>query len=258
MNRIQALFKKKKESVLNIYFTAGHPRLDSLLEIVPALYEAGVDLVEIGMPYSDPLADGETIQASSKIALKNGMHLSLLFEQITQLRETCDIPLILMGYYNQLIQYGIEKFFMDASAAGVDGLIIPDLPLDEYASQLKNQFEKYNLGISFLVTPKTSDARIREAAELSSDFLYIISSSSITGSKSDIEDTQLSYFKRVEELAPDTPRLIGFGIHDKASFDKAAAQANGAIIGSAFIRHLDSIHGLAEASKTFVQNIKGV
>jgi len=255
MNRITTLFEQKNKSVLNIYFTAGHPTIDSLLTIIPALDKAGVDLVEIGMPYSDPLADGETIQASSKVALANGMHLSLLFEQVKEVRERSQIPLILMGYYNQLIQYGLDAFLSDASEAGIDGLIIPDLPLHEYESQLKTKFEAKKLGISFLVTPHTSDDRIKRAALLSNAFLYIISSSSITGAKRDIEDSQLDYFKKIKILAPDTPSLIGFGIHNKSSFEKASSQANGAIIGSAFIRHIDKNNNLDLATKEFVSSI---
>jgi len=256
MKRIQALFEKKKEqAVLNIYFTAGHPRLDSLLDIVPALDKAGADLVEIGMPYSDPLADGETIQASSKVALANGMHLRLLFEQVKELRTKSNIPLILMGYYNQLIQYGLDNFLKDAQTAGIDALIIPDLPLEEYASQLQSKFADHNLGISFLVTPQTSDERIKKAAELSNAFLYIISSSSITGAKRDIEDSQIAYFNKIKTLAPNTARLIGFGIHDKLSFKKASAHAHGAIIGSAFIRHIDGAQDLKAATTEFVRSI---
>ncbi len=255
MNRINAVFKSKKESILNIYFTAGHPKLDSLLEIIPALEEAGTDIIEIGMPYSDPLADGETIQASSEIALKNGMELNLLFKQITKLRQTNKIPLILMGYYNQVLQYGVDKFLKDAASAGIDGLIIPDLPMQEYETQLKEKFIKNNLGISFLVTPQTSDTRIKKAAALSSAFLYIISSSSITGTTSNIADGQITYYNKVRSLISNTPSLIGFGIHNSSSFKKASLYADGAIIGSAFIRHLEGKKNLRSACKEFVQSI---
>jgi len=255
MNRIDKLFQQKSAAVLNIYFTAGHPTLDSILKIVPALEESGVDLIEIGMPYSDPLADGETIQKSSKVALENGMHLELLFKQVKQLRKQNQVPLVLMGYYNQLIQFGLDRFLSKATEVGIDGLIIPDLPMEEYEEELISKFQKNNLAISFLVSPQTSSERIKKAARLSSAFLYVISSSSITGTKNEIGSTQLEYFKRVRTIAPDANSLIGFGIHDKSSFENAAAQAKGAIIGSAFIRHIDGKDNLDQATKDFVSSI---
>ena len=255
MNRVKKLFQSKKNRILNIYFTAGHPIIDSLNILVPSLDKSGVDLVEIGMPYSDPLADGPTIQASSSIALHNGMSLDLMFKQIKTLREHNQTPLILMGYYNQVIQYGVEKFLETASDCGVDSLIIPDLPMDEYVQLWKSKFENLNLGISFLVTPQTSDIRIRKAAELSSAFLYVISQSSITGSNRDIGKQQSEYFKKVKSLASNTPILVGFGIHDKHSFDAVCAHADGAIIGSAYIRKLADSKDIEKTTIQFVQSI---
>ncbi len=255
-NRIINLFDSKGGDVLNVYFTAGHPELNDTAKIITALDSQGVDLVEIGMPYSDPMADGETIQNSSQKALKNGMTLSLLMEQITTLRKSSDIPIIIMGYYNQMMQYGEERFLQEASEAGVDGLIIPDLPMDVYAKQYKNLFEKYNITMSFLITPETSDHRIRMADELSTGFLYVVSKSSITGSSSTISDRQKAYFNHINSLDLKTPRLIGFGIHDKATYDTACEYAQGAIIGSAFIRALEAEGGLEEKIGKFIGRVR--
>ena len=236
MNRLVELFKRKKEGVLNVYFTAGHPTLDSTVTIIKELDRQGADIIEIGMPYSDPMADGETIQKSSAIALKNGMGLNILFDQVAEARRDVDIPLIVMGYYNQLIQYGIEDFVKKASAVGIDGMIIPDLPMAIYRDDHKSLFEKYDICHSFLITPQTSEERIRMADELSSGFIYMVSQSSITGKTADISEEQINYFERVNKLNLQNPRLIGFGIHDKLTKERAFKYANGAIIGSAFIR----------------------
>ena len=255
-NRIINLFNRKGGDVLNVYFTAGHPELNDTTSIITALDHQGVDLVEIGMPYSDPMADGETIQNSSQRALKNGMTLSLLMEQITTLRQSSNIPIIIMGYYNQMMQYGEERFLQEASEAGVDGLIIPDLPMDVYAKQYKNLFEKYNVTMSFLITPETSDDRIRMADELSNGFLYVVSKSSITGSSSTISDRQKAYFNHINSLDLNTPRLIGFGIHDKTTYDTACEYAQGAIIGSAFIRALEANGKLEEKIGQFIGGVR--
>lgn len=255
-NRITNLFKKKSSEVLNVYFTAGHPSLNDTSTIVLNLERSGVDLVEIGMPYSDPMADGETIQNSSQKALKNGMTLSLLFDQIREIRKSSEIPVIIMGYFNQMIQYGEEKFLVEAKEAGVDGLIIPDLPMDVYAEDYEVLFHKYNLSISFLITPETSNLRIQKADRLSNGFIYVVSKSSITGSAKDLSAAQLAYFERIDSLNLETPRLIGFGIHDRATFQMACKYSSGAIIGSAFIRALGKSDGnVKEAVEAFISKI---
>ena len=238
MNRIDQLFAKKQKNILNIYTTAGYPQLADTIDVVLALEKAGADLVELGMPYSDPLADGPTIQNSSAVALKNGMTLDLLFKQVVEIRKQSQLPLVLMGYLNQMLQYGTEKFLTACQVSGVDGLIIPDLPMDIYEAQLKDTINQHGLGISFLVTPQTSDERIQKADTLSTSFLYVVSQSSITGGSSDIKDDQINYFNKLDQLKLSSPRLIGFGIHDKTTFDTACQYGQGAIIGSAFIRHL--------------------
>ena len=256
MNRIKELFDRKKKDVLNVYFTAGHPQLEDTSTIIQLLDEAGVDLVEVGMPYSDPLADGQTIQNSSQIALKNGMTLQKLFEQIRVLRTSSDMPIILMGYYNQMMQYGDVQFLKSAKAAGVDGLIIPDLPMDIYESEYQSIFQEMDLAISFLVTPETSDQRLRQANDLSSAFLYVVSKSSITGSSSKITDRQKAYFQHLDHLNLTTPRLIGFGIHDHETFETACEYAEGAIIGSAFIRKLEEEGTLSDKVHHFIRGIR--
>lgn len=254
MNRLNKLFTNKKSEILNIYFTAGFPNLDDTGTIIKALDNSGADLIELGMPYSDPLADGETIQQSSSKALKNGMQLDILFEQIKEVRTETDIPIMLMGYYNQVIQYGSDKFFDRCKDSGVDGLIIPDIPMDYYESNTKSALEERDLLMTFLVTPETSDERIQQADKLSSAFLYVVSKSSITGGTNELSSNQEAYFKRLDELQLKSPRLIGFGIHDAHTFAKASNNANGAIIGSAFIRMLEK-EGI-EGIENFVTSIR--
>lgn len=255
MNRIEKLFSDKDQKVLNVYFTAGYPTLNATGEIILELEKAGVDLIEIGMPYSDPLADGPTIQNSSQVALKNGMTLPLLFEQIEEVRSKTRIPLILMGYFNQVMQYGEEVFIKKCAEIGIDGLILPDLPLQEYEESYKHLFEQYDLGISFLMTPQTSEERIKKIDELSRGFIYMVSSASITGAKSGISDEQLDYFKRINSLSLNNKKLIGFGISDKKTFDTACTYANGAIIGSAFIKSLKKEGAISQIVDSFVGGI---
>ncbi len=256
MNRIQRLFQEKKEGILNIYFTAGHPGLNDTEDIIIELDKAGVDLVEVGMPYSDPLADGETIQKSSSIALKNGMHLDLLFEQIKSARQKTDIPMVMMGYYNQVLQYGPKKFINRCSDAGVDGLILPDLPLFEFEEKYKDIFEAAGLGISFLVTPKTETHRIQKIDEVSKGFIYMVSTNATTGGEASFSNEQLDYFQRMKGLELQNPRLIGFGISSKKGYDAACSHSNGAIIGSAFIRALENGQNLSSTIHQFVNSIK--
>ncbi len=256
MNRLSKLFAEKHRDILNIYFTAGYPALDSTVPIIRNLSEAGADLIEVGIPYSDPMADGETIQQSSMRALQNGITLSTLFAQLTEARQYTQVPMVLMGYYNQVMQYGPQRFVEAASRAGVDGLILPDLPAYEYERDFREIAEQAGLQVSFLVTPQTSDERIREIAASSSGFLYIVSSSSITGGSSQISDRQRAYFDRIDGLQLPNPKLIGFGISDADTFRTACEYFNGAIIGSAFIRALkDQEDRVGEATRDFVRGI---
>lgn len=256
-NRINQLFEEKQENILNIYFTAGHPTKDSIQDVLTSLTANGVDLIELGMPYSDPMADGPTIQQSSEKALANGVTLEYLFEQVAQSRLSIDTPIIMMGYYNQMMQYGEERFLNAAQKAGVDGLIIPDLPMDIYERDYQALFQKHNITISFLVTPNTSEERIIQADRLSSAFLYVVSQASITGADAQNDDHQEAYFKKLKSMGLTSPQLIGFGIHDRTTFTHACQYANGAIIGSAFIRHLDKNAGdLVNAVGEFITAIK--
>ena len=258
MSRIDQLFTQKKQNILNIYFTAGYPNLDDTGDIILSLEKAGVDLIEIGMPYSDPLADGPTIQESGMKAIKNGMTLPILFDQIQRVRTKTDIPLIMMGYFNQIMQYGETAFLKKCREVGVDGLILPDLPLFEYETHFKQRFENHGLNISFLMTPQTSEARIRKIDELTRGFIYMVSSASITGAKKGISSKQIEYFERINAMNLKNPRLIGFGISDNETFTKACEYANGAIIGSAYIRALAAGNGVGETTAEFVKMVKTV
>ncbi len=255
MNRITTLFKNKKSHILNVYFTAGYPNLSDTEGVIHALENEGVDLIELGMPYSDPLADGPTIQESGAKALENGMTVDTLFNQIENVRKTSQIPLILMGYYNQVMQYGDTLFFQKCKEMGVDGLILPDLPLEVYEKQYKKLLAEAGITISFLITPQTPEARIRKIDKLSTGFVYIVSSYAITGAKTGISDTQIDYFKRVQAMKLKNPTLIGFGISDKETFDTACQYANGAIIGSAFIKALTKGNDVKEVTKQFIASI---
>lgn len=254
MNRIDELFAKKKENVLNVYCTAGYPQLNSTVEVLAALQQNGADIIEIGMPYSDPLADGPVIQQSNMVALENGMSISLLFEQLQPARETIQVPLILMGYMNPIMQYGLEKFCAAAEAVGVDGIILPDLPMFEFETIYQQLFEKHGLKFIFLVTPETGEERIRKIDKLSSGFLYAVSSSSTTGSNKTITD-QSGYFKKLQDMQLNNPVLVGFGIKDKTTFQSAAAYTNGAIIGSAYIKALQHSMNIQGTTKEFLNTI---
>lgn len=254
MSRIQSLFQRKTQRVLNIYCTAGFPRPDSTLKVLQAIQEAGADLAELGMPYSDPLADGPVIQHSSTIALQQGMTLAKLFEQLKDLRKTVQIPVVLMGYMNPVLQYGFERFCADAAAAGVDGLILPDLPEFEFETMYGPVVKKYGLDFIFLVTPETEPERVRRLDKLSSGFLYAVSSSSTTGTDKDMKEVN-AYLERLQQMQLDNPVLVGFGIRDKASFDAACQHAGGAIIGSAFVRALENSTDEAADTRQFVQGI---
>lgn len=255
-NRIREKIAAANGRALNVYFTAGFPTIESIPKIITELEKAGADLIELGMPYSDPLADGVTIQNSSKIALKNGLDLKTMFEQIEVARKSATIPIIMMGYFNQLLQFGVEDFLKLASERGVDGMIIPDLPMNIYEQEYQLLFEKYNLSISFLISPMTSDERIRQADRLSSAFIYVVSQSSITGKKGDISEEQKSYFDRIDSMKLNSPRLIGFGIHNNKTFETACVYSQGAIVGSAYIRALADAEDIATTTKSFVHSLK--
>ncbi len=237
MNRINQKLKENKK-LLSIYFTAGYPSLNDTVSIIQNLEKSGVDMIEIGLPFSDPLADGPTIQASSTQALKNGMTTKILFEQIKDIRKTVSIPLIIMGYFNPILQYGVEAFCKKCKEIGVDGLIIPDLPVDVYHEDYKTTFDNYGLINVFLITPQTSVERINFIDSISNGFIYMVSSASVTGSQSGFGNEQSNYFKRISEMNLINPQIVGFGISDSNTFKQATKYAKGAIIGSAFIKYV--------------------
>ena len=257
MTRIGELFKRKQARVLSVYSTAGFPRLDSTLAVMRALQANGADLIELGMPYSDPLADGPVIQASGTRALENGMSLAVLLEQLKDMRASIHIPVLLMGYLNPILQYGFERFCEAAARCGVDGLILPDVPAYEYETEYGPIIRKHGLDFVFLVTPETSVDRIRKVDMLSTGFLYAVSSSSTTGKDKDMRE-QEGYFHRLQQLKLRNPVLIGFGIRDKASFDAACRHANGAIIGTAYIRAIEKAADVDAATREFLSGVVGV
>lgn len=237
MNRITSKLQTDRK-LLSIYFTAGFPRLDDTVAIIKNLESSGADMLEIGLPFSDPLADGPTIQESSEIALRNGMNTELLFRQLENIRESVEIPLLIMGYFNPILQYGVEAFCKKCKEVGIDGLIIPDLPVEEYAEHYKEIFQKYELLPIFLISPQTSEKRIRFIDAVSEGFIYVVSSAGVTGSTSGFGEEQLAYFRRLSEMNLTSPLIVGFGIKDRESFNNATRYTDGAIIGSAFIKHL--------------------
>src|ERR1700741_1339263 len=254
MNRIQKLFERKQNGVLNVYCTAGYPNLSSTTQVMKALQDNGVDLIELGMPYSDPLADGPVIQASGSKALENGMTIAVLFDQLKNFRKEISIPVILMGYMNPVLQYGFKKFCAEASALGIDGLILPDLPEFEFETEYGAIIKKYGLDFIFLVTPETSEERVRKLDELSSGFLYAVSSSATTGKDKDFTAVE-KYLQRLQSMKLKNPVLVGFGIKDKETFQSACKYANGAIIGTAYIKMLEGSKNIEEGTKTFLNNV---
>lgn len=239
MNRINEKLEQSNK-LLSIYFTAGYPELEDTVPIIEQLEKSGVDMLEIGLPFSDPLADGPTIQASSTQALKNGMSSEKLFAQLKDIRKSVQIPLIIMGYFNPILQYGVENFCEKCEQIGIDGLIIPDLPVDVYHQEYQQIFEKYNLINIFLITPQTSNERIEQIDSVSKGFIYMVSSASVTGAKNTFGDVQTDYFKRIASMNLNAPQIIGFGISNKETFLSATQYAKGAIIGSAFIKMLSN------------------
>jgi tryptophan synthase alpha chain len=270
MNRINRLFQHKPGRILSVYFTAGHPTLDSAPKIIKALANAGADMIEIGMPFSDPMADGPVIQTSSNIALKNGMNLKLLFNQLKNIRNEVDIPLLMMGYINPVLQYGLENFSRDCAATGIDGMILPDLPIEVYEGNsllkptgnahqelnLFNLFNHYNLISIFLISPQTAAERVRKIDAISKGFIYMVSSSSTTGVKGSFLEEQVDYFKRIGEMKLKNPTLVGFGISNHEGFETVCKYASGAIVGSAFVKMLSESGNLEGDIRKFVEGMK--
>jgi len=256
MSRLQQLFQSKTNHILNVYCTAGYPQLDSTIPVMKALQANGADIIELGMPYSDPLADGPVIQQSNMQALANGITIASLFAQLKDCRTHLSLPVILMGYMNPVLQYGFEKFCADAAAAGVDGLILPDLPQYEFETEYSAVIKKYQLDFIFLITPETSEERIRQIDSLSSGFIYAVSSSSTTGNNKAIPDQQ-GYFKRLQDMNLINPILVGFGIKDRPTFTAACQHTNGAIIGSAFVKALEHSTDVTATTKEFLNSITG-
>lgn len=238
MNSIQELFQQKDKNLLSIYFTCGYPNLNDTTQVISALETSGVDFIEVGLPYSDPLADGPTIQDSSQQALKNGINLDLVFEQLMTIKATNKTPLVLMGYLNQMLKYGEDKFCQKVVDCGIDTLILPDLPMVEFENHYQKLFDKYGLTNVFLITPHTSEERIKKIDSYTKAFIYVVASASITGAKGEISSQQIAYFERIKSMNLKSKLIVGFGISDKQTFNTACNYANGAIIGSAFIKNL--------------------
>jgi tryptophan synthase alpha chain len=255
-NRIKELFDKKSNNLLSVFYTAGFPNSKDTVVIAQHLEKAGADIIEIGIPFSDPVADGPTIQESNKIALDKGMNLHLLLEQVKEIRKSVKLPIILMGYLNPVMQYGVEKFVADASAAGVDGLIIPDLPLLEFETKFKEIFNSKNLSNTFLISPTTSVERIKQIDAATDGFIYAVAASSTTGAKNDFASEQIQYFERLKKMGLKNPFLIGFGISNHSTFSKASQYGAGAIVGSAFVQLLKTSSDFESDIQQFVRNLK--
>jgi tryptophan synthase alpha chain len=255
MNRIDKLFREKKTSILSVYFTAGYPCLDSTAGIVRALSESGADMIEIGMPFSDPMADGPVIQRSNEKALQNGMTLKILFDQLSDIRKGVKIPLLLMGYLNPVMQFGVENFCIQCKQIGIDGVILPDLPPLVYYEEYFHIFNKYNIHNILLISPQSSSERISTIDKISRGFIYVVSSSSVTGSRDNFSDDQVSYFKRVNEMNLNNPTLIGFGISNRETFKDAGRYSRGGIIGSAFVKILGEGGEVNEKINQFIKGI---
>lgn len=256
MNRIDRLFQEKKENILSVYFTAGYPSLHDTANLIKELDLAGVDMLEVGIPFSDPVADGPIIQQSSLEALNNGMNLRLLFEQLAAIRQITDMPLVLMGYLNPIMQYGYDEFCKSCHEVGIDGVIIPDLPPELYEKKYKSMFEAHGIHAIFLVTPQSSDTRIIELDKATSGFLYVVSSSATTGVKRGFDSYQIEYFKRLQRLGLKSPKVVGFGISSNETFNTACEYAQGAIIGSAFVKALGEPGKLSDRVNSFVNKIQ--
>ena len=256
MNRIDRLFQSNKSGILSVYITAGYPGLHDTVEVIQELAKNGVDMIEIGMPFSDPLADGPLLQVCNQQALENGMTLNLLFEQLGYIRETVDIPLLLMGYLNPVLNFGLEKFCKKARYIDIDGVILPDLPVREYTLNYHNHFRENNLHMIFLISPQTSEERIREIDKLGRGFIYMVSSASTTGVKSGFQPEQINYFERINAMDLKLPQLIGFGISTRETYEQACQYASGAIIGSAFMKSLMGDGSIPDKVRSFVNQIR--
>lgn len=256
MNRINKLFTNKPSGLLSVFYTGGFPQLNSTMEIAKALQASGADIIEIGIPFSDPVADGPAIQESNKIALQNGMNLKLLLGQVKEIRKEVSIPIILMGYLNPVLQYGMEKFCNDCASAGVDGLILPDMPLEVYQKEYQPMFQAAGLSNTFLVSPTTSEERIKLIDKLTNGFIYAVSASSTTGAKKDFDVQQIDYFKKLKSMKFKNPFLIGFGISNRETFQSACEYSSGAIVGSAFITMLKEGGAMGEKVNQFIKELR--
>ncbi|HEY5510147.1 MAG TPA: tryptophan synthase subunit alpha [Prolixibacteraceae bacterium] len=256
MNRLTQLFQRKKSNILSVYFTAGYPRLEDNLPILTALEKNGVDLAEIGIPFSDPMADGPVIQHSAGEALRNGMSLRLLFEQLREVRKSVKMPLILMGYLNPIMQYGFARFCQSCTEVGIDGMIIPDLPFADYLENYKNIAEAHDLKMIMLITPETSDERIRLIDQHTEGFIYLVSSASTTGAQQQFDEVKQAYFTRVSAMKLRNPLLVGFGISNRATLEAATAHTSGAIVGSKFIQLLEEKATPDEAVRALLNALK--
>jgi tryptophan synthase alpha chain len=254
MSRIKELMNHKSDRLLNVYCTAGYPQLESTLQVMKALQDNGADMIELGMPYSDPLADGPIIQASGSRAIANGMTITKLFEQLKDFRNEIHVPVILMGYMNPVLQYGFEKFCVNAKAVGIDGLILPDLPVYEYETEYGPIIQKHGLDCIFLVTPETPDERVKKLDGLSAGFLYAVSSSSTTGKDKNMGDVS-AYLQRLQKMNLKNRVLVGFGIKDKTTFEAACKYSSGAIIGSAYINALEADGDVDVSTRAFISKI---
>lgn len=254
MNRLEELLTRKKSNILNVFCTAGFPQLNSTLEVMKTLQDNGADIIELGMPYSDPLADGPVIQASNNKALQNGMTMQLLFEQLRDFRKEIYIPVVLMGNINPVLQFGFENFCKEAASLPVDGIILPDLPEYEFENEYGAIIKRYGLDFVFLVTPETSEERIKKLDTLSTGFLYVVSSSSTTGNKKDFSEVE-KYLQRLKNMRLKNPLMVGFGIKDKSTFQSACKYANGAVIGTAYIKALENANDIQSATKAFLNSI---
>ena len=255
MNRFSELFKQKPRNVLSVYFPAGYPHLNSTAELLKDLQASGADMVEIGIPFSDPLADGEVIQQAGKVALENGINLDIIFQQLQDARKTIHIPLVLMGYYNSVLQYGIDKFCGKCSKVGIDGVILPDLPYDEFEKECAKHFKEHSLQFISLITPQTSDEKIRMIDKRSEAFIYAVSSSSTTGAKDKFSPSHEEYFKRIQAMKLKNPVLVGFGVSNHDTFTTVCKYLNGVVIGSAFIKVLNGKDTLQNDIQKFVTTV---
>jgi len=255
MNRIQELFHRKREDVLSIYFTAGFPQLQDTASIITALTSSGADMIEIGIPFSDPLADGPIIQESSRVALKNGMSLSLLFEQLSTIRKDTQVPLVLMGYLNPILQYGIARFCATAAACGIDALIIPDLPLSVFREEWAAILTQHQLSIIFLITPQTAMSRVLEIDALTDSFIYLVTDAATTGGRLEFNVQQKAYLEQMKQARLRNPLMAGFGVRSKEDISNLREYVQGVIVGSSFIRSLDQ-ERLSESIAGFVQSLQ--